>query len=43
MAKTVLRWHAIPGDTNEMGSFVAMFDMLRTHYDALCEIVASVA
>lgn len=42
VTKTAPRWHAILRDTNEMGSFVARFDMLHTHYNALHEIVASV-
>ncbi len=39
VGKTALWQHAIPPDTNEMGCFIAMFDALREHYDALFDIV----
>lgn len=39
VGKTALWQYVIPADTNEMGCFVAMFDVLREHYDALFEII----
>lgn len=39
LGKTALWQHAIPADTNEMGCLFAMFDALRSHYDALFDIV----
>lgn len=39
VGKTTLWQLPIPPKTNEMGCFVEMFDALRTHYDALFDII----